>query len=422
MEGRDGTTLKAGGADSHGVNGNDDTVQGRGRRLITSNLSKKDAAPESDGKRGVSLQRENASAEHGKQSTSLVHKNTAESEPPPIGIDGDNREGRSSGRDEGGAALCIRLGALSAVLSCLKEHASHKQIEPLAVKLLWVFASDGATSSSIRGNIAVTAACAARMAPSASFSASRDADCAEEGQASTTTHAPSSRDFGGKQRSDHPERGQSEESDNKAQTGEHATSGLGMLETNAGNGVVAEVESAEGGGCSAGVMTGNGRKLAAISGSSASLLVSLTMCESTSIEAPSATMPAGTSAVPSRTSVDQPLLSSDETGQSPRTPLPAADLIFVLSVALRDSLECQRLVLNKGGIVAMSTALEHLVARTAGAASAVDGAGDKHGEDAQLARACVTVMEHLGQQRRGRVRLVRGGAVEIAIASIGRFR
>ena len=67
----------------------------------------------------------------------------------------------------GGAALCVKLGALPAVLGCLEEHRGHKVVEPLCVRLLHVFASDGATRGSIEGDAAVATACAARMFPTA---------------------------------------------------------------------------------------------------------------------------------------------------------------------------------------------------------------------------------------------------------------
>lgn len=65
----------------------------------------------------------------------------------------------------GGAALCVKLGALPAVLGCLDEHPGHKDVEPLCIRLLHVFATDRATRGAIEGNTAVATACAARTFP-----------------------------------------------------------------------------------------------------------------------------------------------------------------------------------------------------------------------------------------------------------------
>ncbi|CAN0044951.1 unnamed protein product, partial [Hapterophycus canaliculatus] len=94
-----------------------------------------------------------------------------------------------------------------------------------------------------------------------------------------------------------------------------------------------------------------------------------------------------------------------------------------MSVAVQDSPQCQRFVTKKGGIAAMFTTLEHLVGEARGRESTVGGGGgESHDDDARLAKVCLAVLEHLGQRKRGRMQLVREGSVEIAIASIGRFR
>lgn len=68
---------------------------------------------------------------------------------------------REAGVD--GAALCVSLGAVPAVLLCLSRHAGHARVESLSVELLRVIAAGRSTSGAVRGNAAVTAVCAARL-------------------------------------------------------------------------------------------------------------------------------------------------------------------------------------------------------------------------------------------------------------------
>lgn len=447
MDGREGTVAQASGSNSIRQNG-DDRVGSTGGRRTSSEISTRDVGTKSEGEGGPSLQQDSASVNRGQQFEGLRG-----------GADTYNKGGSHSRTEESGASFCVRLGALPAVLGCLNEHAHHKEIEPLAVKLLCVFASDGATSVFVRGSIAVTAACAARMSPSVVLPAPRDAGRSGDGQMSNAKRESTLRDIPGRPLSDEPGRNESEESTGNAQIMGHLVPVLGTMEKSVGDGVATGVEFDEDGGRTARKYVGNGRGATVIAAASASSPDSLTSSGAASDERTSGTAmtsatsptaistapnqrrdrvgqspsPDGVTASPARPMTgsrstpplsqrehaDSSSLTPPQPNQTPRPRLPATNLMFVLSVAVQDSPQCQRFVLKKGGIAAMSAALEHLVARAGGKTG---NGRDEQGDDSRLAKACLTVLEQLGQQERGRTRLVREGAVEIAIASIGRFR
>lgn len=379
----------------------------------------------------------------------------------------DSAAGASRG--ESGAALCVRLGALPAVLGCLNEHVGHKQIEPLAVRLLSVFASDRATSSAIRGNAAVVAACTSRMFPAAAVPAAGedpsgaglgdDASGPSSSSSKNTRGADEiqagggSRKRGGRAAGD----GQSLERPPiptqdlyRKHLGDHD----GMVETSAGEGLAAAAATNDGTSASFAASSVSipgsfsvSRGGASKRNASTSATTPASKQNKTATDRPSSR----TAAPSSPASADRPAAASssaEELSRNPRgripssessTPaatangwchirLPPTDLIFVLSEAVRDSPVCQRLVVENGGIIAMLAILRGQTSGGAecGGSSGCGGtASANYGGDgggARLAEVCLRVMGCLGQPERGRRRLVREGAVETAFAIIGRFR
>lgn len=329
--------------------------------------------------------------------------------------------GSSAGRGESGAALCVRLGAVPAVLGCLEEHEGHKKIEPLAVRLLWVFASEVTAAAAIRGHPAVASACAARMSPSAALHAS----CAVDGNIANNSTADflstgQASDVGGV-------------GDDPGYDGRKGSAGSRKTLGNATSTTEASAEKVDSNGTSAvkpldlgGPETGstagdgNGSSLAV---PAPSAMAKLPPCLSSNTRLEEQEEDAS----PERQSRDRAMSSAASARKSPPGPqmkVPTTDLVFVLSVAVQDSPECQRLVLKAGGVAAMSTTLQHLVSRVKQeAGSRRDGsAEDCSDRYARLAETCLRVMEYLGRVERGRRRLVRGGSVEIAISTIRCFR
>lgn len=229
------------------------------------------------------------------------------------------RKKKEVGESCSGAALCVKLGALPAVVGCLNEHVGHKVVEPLAMKLLYLFATDSTTREFVRGNAEIAAVCVARMFP---FFAREQAS-----------------PFGaieGPLKIARPEATKKVASE----AGQRFVS----------DGLVGDEEAA--------VKEG---------------------------------------------------LHDGGKGES-KVILPTVDVVFVLSVAVHDSLECQRLVLQHGGVAAMLTTIRK-------ASEIGVNAGD-----AGLAGKCLQVLENLGSRREGRRCLVQEGSVEMAVSIIGRFR
>ncbi|CAM9328290.1 unnamed protein product [Ectocarpus sp. 8 AP-2014] len=322
----------------------------------------------------------------------------------------------SAGRGESGAALCVRLEAVPAVLGCLEEHAGHKKIEPLAVRLLWVFASEVTAAAAIRGNPAVAAACAARMTPSAALPAA----CAvndNTANTSTASFLPTGQASDGGGVGDDP-----------GYDGRKGSAGSRKTLGNATSTTEASAEKVDSNGTSAvtpldraGPETGStagddhGSSLAVPAPSS---MAKLPPCLSSNTRLEEQA---------ERQSQDRAMSSAASARKSPPGPqmkIPTTDLVFVLSVAVQDSPECQRLVLKAGGVAAMSTTLQHLISRVKQEAGARwDGSADDCSDRyARLAETCLRVMEYLGSVERGQRRLVRGSSVEIAISTIRCFR
>lgn len=92
--------------------------------------------------------------------------------------------------------------------------------------------------------------------------------------------------------------------------------------------------------------------------------------------------------------------------------LPPTDLLFVLSVAIQGSRDCQNLVLRERGMEAMLGALKW-------ATDTTTNVGDG---GARRTETCLRVLENLGEGEQGRRRLIRGGTVESAVSAIESFR
>ncbi|CAN0001415.1 unnamed protein product [Ectocarpus sp. 6 AP-2014] len=327
--------------------------------------------------------------------------------------------GSNAGRGESGAALCVRLEAVPAVLGCLEEHAGHKKIEPLAVRLLWVFASEVTAAAAIRGNPAVAAACAARMTPSAALPAA----CAvNDNTANTSTASFLSTGQaldGGGVGDDPGYDGRKGSAGSRKPLGKATSTSEASAEKVDSNGTSAMKPLDLGGpetGSTAGDGHGSSLTVPAPSSMAKPCLSSKTRLEEREEDAS-----------PERQSRDRAMSSAASARKrSPGSQMnvPTTDLVFVLSVAVQDSPVCQRLVLKAGGVAAMSATLQHLVSRVKqeGGSRWDGGAEDCSDRYARLAETCLRVMEYLGCVERGRRRLVRGGSVEIAISTIRCFR
>lgn len=377
-----------------------------------------------------------------------------------------NSSNRVNRRGESGAALCVRLGALPAVLGCLNEHAGHKQIEPLAVRLLSVFAGDRDTSSAVRGNADVAGACTARMFPVDVVSVGGGPSSVVLGGGASDVRTLLLKDTSG---------------GNKGRAG----AGPGECGGRADDGQGLEYSSLTEEVCGKNALGRDHGRLIETTGDANSTATARVDRTSAISLAPSASAPGSCSAsdttpetylsvrganrtskpitsssssaaaatqpissiLGSRSSSDTTVADSAEGGShTPRrapksrsessTPatttagraiqLPATDLVFLLSVAVQGSPECQRLIIRSGGITAMSATLRQqasgAVEREASACRGGVGARKESGCGARLAALCLRVMEGLGQSERGRRRLLREGSVEAAIAIIGRFR
>ncbi|CAM9876573.1 unnamed protein product [Ectocarpus sp. 12 AP-2014] len=332
-------------------------------------------------------------------------------------------KGSSHGRGESGAALCVRLGAVPAVLGCLEEHAGHKKIEPLAVRLLWVFASEVTAAAAIRGNPVVAAACAARMTPSAALPAA----CAVDDNGGTAnTSTPSFLSTGqashGREVGDDPGYDRRKGSAGRRKTLGNATSTMEASAEKVDSNGTSAVKPPDLGGPETGSTAGDdhGSSLAV---PAPSTMAKLPACLSSNTRFEEEDKYAS----PKRHGRDRAMSSAASSRKRPPGPqmkVPTTDLVFVLSVAVQDSPECQRLILKAGGVAAMSTTLQHLVSRVKPkAGSRWDGsAEDCSDRYARLAETCLRVMEYLGRVEQGRRRLERGGSVEIAISTICCFR
>lgn len=315
----------------------------------------------------------------------------------------------SNGREESGAALCVRLGALPAVLGCLNEHSGHKQIESLAIRLLSILASARATSGgAVRGNTAVAAACTSRMFPVAVVP-----DAGDESGFRFGSDASEPSSIALKNASGEDERQTSAGSGRR--TG-HANDDQ-SFERFVPSGEASRKHPAS--------------TLTATTTSKPTTTTTKTQPFRTALSSPFfSERPAASAQGISQFSLQS--IRSNE-ASTPATfstkkrqfQLPATGLVFVLSVAVQGSLECQRLVTQSGGIAAMLATLRQQTLGVDCEANICSGSARVYNEGdggARLAEMCLRVMEGLGQPERGRRRLVREGSVEAALAIIGRFR
>lgn len=329
-----------------------------------------------------------------------------------------------------GAALCVKLGALPAVLGCLNEHAGDNRIEPLGIGLLYIFAAEEATREAIRGNTDVAAVCAARMFPLPA----KDKACGGSTSDSVLhTNAPQSGfdqehaynqgDVNG-QHLLIEHNGSADDTSVGAKATRLDTKdpdlNVGTMTNCRGptlppsssftkplsavSAMWTEQSSATGVlnkyGSSDGLSTGGNRAMK----KSTRTYDDALRTAGSKTEYVAATKPLDKmSAAVSNGGVATPPME----GQDGMT-LPAADLVFVMSIALQDSPDCQRFVLQKGAVTAMLATVQH--ADTAAASNT------------RLTGTCLRVLEHLGRLEQGRRRLVKEQAVETAISTVERFR
>ena len=297
----------------------------------------------------------------------------------------------SNGKKESGAALCVRLGALPAVLACLNEHAGHKQIEPLAARLLSMFACDRTTSGAVRGNTAVAAACTSRMSPVPFALVAGDASGVGLGSEASEPSSVALKTTRG-----------------EGETPTSAGSGRRRGHTDDDQSLERFVPCEE-----------TSRKHAASTAAVTAISkpTTTTLSSQPSFESPAASAKEGT----------PPFSRGQLPSNIPSTlRLPATNLVFVLSVVVQESPECQRFVIKGGGIAAMLKTLRQQTSGVDEEASTRGGGaricnGDIGG-GARLAEVCLRVMEGIGQPERGRRRLIREGSVETALAVIEQFR
>lgn len=345
----------------------------------------------------------------------------------------------SGSGEESGAALCVRLGALPAVLDCLHEHTGHKQIEPLAMRLLAVFASDRATSGTVRRNTAVAAACASRMFPVAAIPAGgAEGGTGVDNDASEPSSLSMKDAFGENERQASAQPCQTNSGSVPCRSMGHADDRQSLERFVPDDGEMSRKHGGQRGGIvEAAFDDAKARRApASFVASSASLSDSHLASGGAPTLRAAASAKTTSKSQEKTTSYDRrsaspgPSSSSDLLTQatSPKRPpiqLPATDLVFVLSVAVQDSPECQRLVIKSGGVAAMAATLRQQISRVECKASTCGGIAsmfNEGNEGARLAEMCLRVMEVLGQSERGRKRLLRERSVETALATIGRFR
>ncbi|CAM9116962.1 unnamed protein product, partial [Laminaria digitata] len=292
----------------------------------------------------------------------------------------------------GGAALCVKLGALPAVLGCLDEHPGHKDVEPLCIRLLHVFATDKATRGAIEGNTAVATACAARTFPKSGSEDSAGSTLASSTGATTCSTGTNASSAGA----------------NASSTEIFSSVGKSRKERLA---TVSEIPDGE----VSSVVIDPDRQIPILDGSAAEAAAAecrklteapVFLSSSSSLSAP----------VVSATSSGERLAAAAATGHEPGVmngdDLPPTDLLFVLSVAIQGSRDCQNLVLRERGMEAMLGALKWTTDTTINVG---DGG-------ARRTETCLRVLENLGEGEQGRRRLIRGGTVESAVSAIESFR
>lgn len=299
----------------------------------------------------------------------------------------------TSSSESGGASLCVQLGALPAVLGCLRQHAGHSRIEPQGVALLYQFARDSATCNAVRGNVDVLAACASRMHP-VPPPRSTDTDGASLASSPAETDSVRKHSLGG---GDH----------------DSIAADKDITDGRRPEHLIASLQEPSGAASQHGQIDNPCLPTSAISPAGA---------PAPNERVPMATNPPSMVTEPSSALIKAPKPRSATAAPNAAVPpaeedtacpqLPAPDLVFVLSVALQGSPECQDLAIQQGGIAAMLATLGCLTCSSAGSG----------GSDARLVETSLRVLEHLGERGEGRRRLVKEGCVDATIATIGRFR
>lgn len=352
--------------------------------------------------------------------------------------------GSSGGRGRGGlsgAALCASLGALPAVLGCLREHDGHSKIEPLGMSLLQIFAGDSTTRSEIRGNVDVAALCAARMrrvtaAGAAGTSISTVLVSAGLGRLAMPGDDSTS--------TEHQDINETKTDltamtvgtnyncrDTEPLTPDKVSSGSGYVQPPAlstGSTSIkarSSVSSAqnETPGVPIDARRGVGKSLNlhveerkndhltmidAVSGEEDGRMPTRRTTANKDCNGASTSVRAKKPAPSAATTPASTIGTSAGSVAAKSAVVPVPPLMFVLSVALHDSPGCQRLVLQAGGIADVLGVLRGIAGRD---------------DDPRLTESCLRILERLaGFRYDGRTQTMNAGGVEAALRSIGRFR
>lgn len=328
--------------------------------------------------------------------------------------------------DCSGAALCVDLGALPAVIGCLNEHAGHLEIETLGLRLLRIFATDSATRKVISGNGDVTAVCVERMAPS--YLSGGDVSLADSGQRCCGSYTEKPRQECAK--SGRPTHTISVCNasplgtgfDCKIDAGDPCTDIVSADQT---RGAVAAPPCPSAASFPAQLPTSTLTQSPSARGVPEEQRGCTNTDDDRTIRLAVDLKIGGDDAVPRSTSTRDTgykrRIGSDGTSVgaatsggegvlAKTTPIfvpPPVDVIAVLSAALEGSPDCQNVVLKQGGIEAMLTTVHQ--ART----DAID--------DVLRTETCIRILELLGTRKQGRQRLVEEGCVNKAFSAIKRF-
>lgn len=314
---------------------------------------------------------------------------------------------------ESGSSLCVSLGALPAILGCLIQHTGHAEIDALGMELLRIFALDSMTTHVISGHTGIAAICAARLSsapqlcsttpPTLSAVSKYLHSCpGSTGQAEVVDGAES---INVCSRPDTPVVSHDDcVPDSSATLSDvpHNSSTSGTNATAAPSFPVRKkIIYADAAVASQQVDKGN------TSRSRCSRISCFTTCdvvvsESSQGEHCYAKKPACAASLGAN---ERNTLAASGMSEAIANPL-----MLVLSVNLRDSPDCQRLVLQRGGVVA---ALNYLN-RNRGE-NVVDS------DDPRLTESCLRVLEQLARVGDGRRRVMTNGGVDAALFAVDRF-
>lgn len=332
-----------------------------------------------------------------------------------------------------GASLCVSLGALPAILGCLHQHAGHVQIEALAMKLLRIFSANPTTTIAVKGNVDVAAACAARIRlpaklhisgfPAASDDLKNGSDITEQARMAlgsyNDTHVTD------------------REGGNGGNCSTEVSGTVDDLRTDAGETLEETTTSA----CSVLARTSqskasrSSRKTSESVVSAAKVIATVGIDEEHgNIQGRSFTNPIvadeshssedGTGSVRAGVSVHASSATrmgtaiKEKVGSSADVHVmsaPVAAAMFVLSVAIQDSPNCQRLVLRERGLVSV---LGWLL----GGGGSQRDTGILRLDDPRATESCLRILQQLAKNGEEWKRVMNGGGVEVALSAMEKFR